>query len=68
MQGAQGLHIQASGNMDLYMEYPKCKQSCGEPVQRASVSPRISFNSYWHVCMICVQLRIHEFKLPGAKI
>ena len=46
MQGAQGLHIQASGNMDLYMEHPKCKQSCSEPVQRASVSPCISFNSY----------------------
>ena len=27
MQGAQVLHIQASGNMDLYMEHPKRKQS-----------------------------------------
>ena len=27
------------GNMDLYMEYPKHKQSCSEHVQRASVSP-----------------------------
>ena len=68
MQGAQGLHIQARGNMDLYMEHPKRKQSCSEPVQRASVSPCISFNSYWHSCMICVQWRIHEFKLPGANI
>ena len=68
MQGAQGLHIQASGNMDLYMEHPKRKQSCSEPIQRASVSPCISFNSYWHSCMICVQWRIHEFKLPGANI
>ena len=25
VQGAQGLHIQASGNMDLYMEHPKRK-------------------------------------------
>ena len=46
MQGAQGLHIQASGNMDLYMEHPKRKQSCSEPIQQASVSPCISFNSY----------------------
>ena len=68
MQGAQGLHIQASGNMDLYMEHPKCKQSCSEPVQWPSVSPYISFNSYWHACMICVKWRIHEFKLPGANI
>ena len=68
MQGAQGLHIQASGNMDLYMEHPKRKQSCSEPVQRASVSPCISFNSYWHSCMICVKWLIHEFKLPGANI
>ena len=68
MQGAQGLHIQASGNMDLYMEHPKRKQSCSEPVQWASVSPCISFNSYWHSCMICVQWLIHEFKLPGANI
>ena len=68
MQGAQGLHIQASGNMDLYMEHPKRKQSCSEPVQRASVSPCISFNSYWHSCMICVQWLIHEFKLPGVNI
>ncbi|EMS51311.1 hypothetical protein TRIUR3_29189 [Triticum urartu] len=36
MQGAQGLHIQASGNMDLYMEHPNRKQSCSEPIQRAS--------------------------------
>ena len=55
MQGAQGLHIQASANMDLYMEHPKRKQSCSEPVKRASVSPCISFNSYWHSCMICVK-------------
>ena len=68
MQGAQGLHIQASGNIDLYMEHPKRKQSCSEPVQRASVSPCISFNSYWHSCMICVQWLIHEFKLPRANI
>ena len=68
MQGAQGLHIQASGNMDLYMEHPKRKQSYSEPVERASVSPCISFNSYWHSCMICVQWLIHEFKLPGANI
>ena len=68
MQGAQGLHIQASGNMDLYMEHPKRKQSCSEPVQRASVSPCISFNSYWHSCMICVQWLINEFKLRGANI
>ena len=68
MQGAQGLHIQASGNMDLYMEHPKRKQSCSEPVQQASVSPCISFNSYWHSCMICVQWQIHEFKLLGANI
>ena len=54
MQGAQGLHIKASGKMDLYMEHPKRKQSCSEPVQQASVSPYISFNSYWHVCMIFV--------------
>ena len=67
-QGAQGLHIQASGNMDLYMEHPKRKQSCSEPVQRASVSPCISFNSNWHSCMICVQWWIDEFKLPGANI
>ena len=68
MQGAECLHIEASGNMDLYMEHPKCKQRCSEPVQQASVSPYISFNSYWPVCMICVQWRIHEFKLPQAKI
>ena len=68
MQGAQGLHIQASGNMDLYMEHPKHKQSYSEPVQRASVSPRISFNSYWHSCMICVQWWIHELKLPGDQL
>ena len=68
MQGAQGLHIQASGNMDLYMEHPKRKQSCSEPVQWACVSPCISFNSYCHSCMICVQWLIHEFKLPGANI
>ena len=68
MQGAQGPHIQASGNMDLYMEHPKRKQSCSEHVQRASVSPCISFNSYWHSCMIGVQWMIHEFKLPGANI
>ena len=68
MQGAQGLHIQASGNMDLYMEHPKRKQSCSEPVQQTTVSPYISFNSYWHSCMICVQWLIHEFKLPGANI
>ena len=68
MQGAQGLHIQASANMDLYIEHPKRKQSCSEPVQRASISPCISFNSYWHSCMICVQWLIHEFKLPGANI
>ena len=68
MQGAQGLHIQGSGNMDLYIEHPKCKQSCSEPVQRASRSPIISFNLYWPECMTCVQWQIHEFKLPGAKI
>ena len=68
MQGAQGLHIQASGNMELYMEHPKRKQSCSEPVQRASVSLCISFNSYLHSCMICVQWLIHKFKLPGANI
>ena len=68
MQGAQGLHIQASGKMDLYMEHPKRKQSCSEHVQWASVSPCISFNLYWPACMICVQWRIHEFKLPGMKI
>ena len=68
MQGAQGLHNQASGNMDLYMEHPKRKQSYSEPVQRAIVSPCILFNSYWHSCMICVQWLIHEFKLPGANI
>ena len=54
MQGAQGLHIQASGNMDLYMEHPKRKQTYREPIQRASVSPCISFNSYWHsVWFVC---------------
>ena len=68
MQGAQGMHIQASGNMNLYMEHPKRKQSYSEPVQQASVSPCISFNSYWHSCMICVQWRIHEFKSPGENI
>ena len=68
MQGAQGLHIQASGNMDLYMEHPKRKQSCREPVQWAGVSPCISFNLYLHSCMICVKWLIHEFKLPGANI
>ena len=31
MKGAQGVHIQASGNIDLYMEHPKRKQSCSEP-------------------------------------
>ena len=41
MQGAQGLHIQESGNMDLYMEHPKRKQSCSELVQQARVSPYI---------------------------
>ena len=46
MQGAQGLHIQASGNIDLYIEHPKRKQSYSEHVQPASVSPFISFNSY----------------------
>ena len=51
-EGVHGLHIQASGNMDFFMEHPKRKQSCSEPVQRASVSPYISFNSYWPACMI----------------
>ena len=68
VHGAQGLHIQASGNMELYTEQPKRKQSYSEPVQQASVSPCISFNSYWHSCMICVQWLIHKFKLPGANI
>ena len=68
MQGAQGLHIQASGNMDLYVEHPKHKQSCNEPVQRASVSPYISFSSYCHACMIFVKWQIHEFKLLGVNI
>ena len=67
MQGAQGLHIQASGNMDLYMEHPKRNESCSEPVQRASVSPCISFNSYWHSCMICVQWWIHNSRYQGRK-
>ena len=51
---AQGLHIQASGNMHFFMEHPKRKQSCSEPIQWASISPCISFNSYWPACMIGV--------------
>ena len=54
MQEAQGMHIQASGNMDLYMEHPKRKQSYSEPVQQASVSPCIWFIHtgirVWFVC------------------
>ena len=50
------------------LKYWQDKCGLSEPVQRASVSPCISFNLYWHSCMICVKWLIHEFKLPGANI